>query len=86
MHITDYLSQDRSRVTFQHGDACNLPEGLGQFEVVLAANLICRLPDPMGFFNRLKDLVVPTGIVVITSPYSWLEQYTAKVCITIDHD
>ena len=47
--------------------------------MILAANLICRLSEPMVFFNRLKDLVVPSGIVVIVSPYSWLEQYTAKV-------
>lgn len=74
-----FTYQDRSRVRFQYGDACNLPSDLGQFGAVLAANLICRLPEPMGFFNRLKDLVLPTGILVITSPYSWLEQYTPKV-------
>ena len=47
--------------------------------MVLAANLICRLPRPMDFLNRLKELVVPAGIVVITSPYTWLEEYTPKV-------
>ena len=73
------VPQDRGRVRFQLGDACNLPAELGQFGMVLAANLVCRLPDPMAFFNRLKDLVVPGGIVVITSPYSWSEQYTPKV-------
>ena len=71
--------QDRGRVRFYSGDACNLPMELGQFGMVLAANVICRLPDPMAFLNRLNDLVVPGGIVVITSPYSWSEQYTPKV-------
>ena len=60
------------------GDGCNLPQ-LGQFGCVLAANLICRLPDPLPFFLRLRSMVVEGGIVVITSPYSWLEHYTPKV-------
>jgi putative 4-mercaptohistidine N1-methyltranferase len=68
---------DRSRVLFMVGDGCALPD-LGQFGCVLAANLICRLPDPIPFFLRLRSIVVEGGIVVITSPYSWLEQYTPK--------
>merc|ERR1712232_589699 len=36
---------DRSRVHFEQGDACALREDLGTFDVVLAANLLCRLPD-----------------------------------------
>ena len=66
------------------GDACNLPE-LGQFGCVLAANVICRLPDPVPFLVRLRSMVVPSGIVVITTPYSWLEQYTPKVSHTNSH-
>ncbi|CAI8036503.1 hypothetical protein GBAR_LOCUS20447 [Geodia barretti] len=68
---------DRQRVLFMVGDGCNLPQ-LGQFGCVLAANLICRLPDPRPFFIRLRSIVVEGGLVVITSPYSWLEQYTPK--------
>ena len=74
-----YSIQDRERVQFSVGDACSLPKDLGQFGMILAANLICRLPEPMKFFNRLKDLVVPAGILIITSPYTWLQQYTPKV-------
>ena len=66
-------------MTFQVGDACALPSDIGKFGMVLAANVICRLPEPMAFFNRLKDLVVPAGILVIVSPYTWLEQFTPKV-------
>ncbi|XP_068682598.1 uncharacterized protein [Montipora capricornis] len=69
---------DRSRVSFYHGDACNLPSNLGQFGCVLAANLVCRLPNPYQFLDRLSSLVAPGGTLVITSPYSWFEQYTPK--------
>ncbi len=33
--------------TLLQGDACHLPTGIGHFTVVHAANLLCRLPDPM---------------------------------------
>ena len=73
--------QDRSRCYFQQGDACDLPVDLGKFGCVLAANLICRLHTPLDFLNRLADLVIPGGIVVITSPYTFLEEFTPKVNI-----
>ncbi len=60
------------------GDACTLPRDLGQFGLVFGGNLICRLPEPLAFFSRLPDLVVPGGLLVLTSPYTWLESYTNK--------
>lgn len=54
------------------GDACSLPEALGQFDAVLAANLLCRLPAPGAFLSRTATLVKPGGVLVMVSPYSWL--------------
>jgi len=76
--ITSSL-QDRQRALFMQGDACNLPLDLGQFGCVLAANLIDRLRTPQNFLNRLGTLVAPGGILVITSPYTFLEEFTPKV-------
>ena len=42
---------------FMQGDACNLPEDLGPADAVLAANLLCRLPEPRKFLQRLPTLV-----------------------------
>ena len=78
IHSVHFLFQDRTRVSFTVGDACNLPD-VGRFGCVFAGNLICRLPDPMKFYSRLPELVVPGGILVITSPYTWLDHYTPKV-------
>uniref|UniRef100_A0A061QMJ7 Methyltransferase type 11 domain-containing protein n=1 Tax=Tetraselmis sp. GSL018 TaxID=582737 RepID=A0A061QMJ7_9CHLO len=69
---------DVSRVRFLQGDACNIPKTIGSFDVVLAANLLCRLPEPALFLRRLPSLVRPGGIVVLVSPYSWLEAWTPK--------
>lgn len=64
---------DRDRTLFLQGDACNLDPALGTFDAVLAANLLCRLPEPMKFLERLPSLVKKGGVVVLVSPYSWLE-------------
>jgi putative 4-mercaptohistidine N1-methyltranferase len=69
---------DRARVRFEAGDACNLRGDLGAFDVVLAANLICRLPRPRAFFKRLPELVKPGGQFILTSPYTYLEEYTPR--------
>ena len=69
---------DRSRVCFETGDATDLRNDLGVFDGVLAANLLCRLPDPARFLVRLAGLVKPGGRLVFTTPCSWLEQYTPR--------
>jgi len=37
---------------------------------VLAANLMCRVPDPAKFLADMKDLVVEGGAFVLVSPFS----------------
>ncbi|PVD25862.1 hypothetical protein C0Q70_13526 [Pomacea canaliculata] len=69
---------NRQKAKFQQGDACNLPQNLGQFGIVLAANLLCRLHHPRMFINSLKTLVARGGILVITGPYTWMPEYTDK--------
>lgn len=64
------------RVKFEQGDACDLRSDLGGFDIVHAANLICRLPDPQRFLNRLPALVICGGKLVITTPCTWLGEFT----------
>ncbi|PXA02940.1 putative 4-mercaptohistidine N1-methyltransferase [Coraliomargarita sinensis] len=67
---------DRSRVSFEQGDAQFIREDIGQFDVVVACNLICRLPEPMRLLQRLPDLLKPGGQLFMTTPFTWLEEYT----------
>ncbi|GAX83216.1 hypothetical protein CEUSTIGMA_g10642.t1 [Chlamydomonas eustigma] len=69
---------ERARAKFMQGDACALPSNLSKFDAILAANLVCRLPEPMEFFERLPSLVKPGGVAVIISPHSWLPAWTPK--------
>ena len=69
---------DASRVVFEVGDAMSLREDLGSFDLVLAANLLCRLPDPRKFIDRLPSLVRPGGQLLLTTPFTWLEEFTPR--------
>lgn len=64
------------RASFEQGDATQLRDGLGPFDLVVMANLICRLPEPRACLERLPSLLAPNGYVLITSPYTWLEEHT----------
>ncbi|MGC3990646.1 MAG: putative 4-mercaptohistidine N1-methyltransferase [Chthoniobacteraceae bacterium] len=82
---------DRSRVAFETGDAMHLREDLGHFDAVLAANLMCRLPEPALFLQRLPVLVKAGGQLVITTPCTWMEEFTPRenwlchdACSTLD--
>ncbi len=68
---------DVSRVSFEAGDATALRADLGSFDLVLAANLLCRLPEPAKFLRRLPGLVASGGQLLLTTPFSWLPDYTA---------
>lgn len=63
---------------FEQGDAQDLRPDLGAFDCVLACNLLCRLARPDAFLQRLPDLLNPDGQLVITTPNTWLESFTAR--------
>lgn len=69
---------DRSRVTFEQGDALALRSDLGAFDVVLLANLVDRLRDPRQCLRALPSLVRSGGQLIVTTPCTWLEDYTAQ--------
>lgn len=67
------------RINFFHGDACDLSNYAEdesfktKFDGVIMANLLCRLPDPHACLNGLDKIVNKGGVVVITTPLSWME-------------
>ena len=66
------------KISFLVADACSLPMDLKEFDLVHAANLICRLPEPKLFLDRLPGLVKPGGQLLLATPFTWLEEYTPK--------
>jgi putative 4-mercaptohistidine N1-methyltranferase len=69
---------DASRVRFEQGDAMHLPDRLGSFDRVHAANLLCRLAEPRRLLARLPALVRTGGELVLATPCTWLEEFTPR--------
>jgi len=65
-------------VHFEQGDACRLWRDLGRFDLIVMANLIDRLPDPEKCLADLEFFTSPESIVLITSPYTWMEEFTPR--------
>ncbi len=69
---------DTNRIRFTQGDACNLKPIYNDYDLVFAGNLIDRLNNPAQFLGMIHERIRPGGILVITSPYTWLEEYTPR--------
>lgn len=72
------LDAVRSRVEFSQADSCNLPVKFSGYDLVLASNLIDRLYSPRRFLLSIHERMNPDGILVLTSPYTWQEEFTKK--------
>jgi len=72
------LEATTSRVTFLQGDVQCLEASIRDYDLVLAANLIDRLPDPGKFLTEIHQRLVIGGLLVIASPYDWMERFTPK--------
>ena len=72
------LDEERDRVEFFQADACNLKDVYTGYDLVLAANLIDRLYSPRKFLSSIHERINPGGLLVITSPYTWLTEFTER--------
>ncbi len=72
------LERVARRVEFFQGDATNLKPQFAGYDLVLAANLLDRLSDPRRFLETIHERLKIGGVLVITSPYTWLEEFTRK--------
>ena len=72
------LEQEVSKVNFWQADACNLKPIFKDFDLIFAGNLIDRLYDPKKFLDSLASRLNENGMLILTSPYTWQEESTAK--------
>ena len=72
------LEDVRSKVAFVQGDACNLKPMLTGYDLILAANLIDRLYQPAAFLQTVHERLKLGGVLLIASPYTWLEEHTRR--------
>jgi 5-histidylcysteine sulfoxide synthase/putative 4-mercaptohistidine N1-methyltranferase len=72
------LDAVRDKVEFFQGDACNLKPHFSGYDLILAANLIDRLYSPRKFLGTVHQRLNPGGILMLASPYTWLEEHTPR--------
>jgi len=78
---------DRERIGFVQGDAANLAgapmvQNNEQYDAILLSNLMCRLSAPahcLQQFTESDRYLKSGGILVISSPNTWMAQYTDPV-------
>ncbi|SUB14253.1 Uncharacterised protein [Pantoea agglomerans] len=49
-----------------------------RYDLILASNLIDRLRQPARFLRDVTPMLRQGGILVLSSPYTWLEDFTPK--------
>jgi 5-histidylcysteine sulfoxide synthase/putative 4-mercaptohistidine N1-methyltranferase len=72
------LEETKEKVTFMQGDACNLKDIYTAYDLIFCSNLIDRLYYPQKFLDDVPNRVNKDGLLVLLSPYTWLEAYTPK--------
>ena len=72
------LEGTEKKVHFSQGDACNLKPLYTRYDLVFAGNLIDRLYEPALFLESIHERINRGGLLVLTSPYTWLEEFTKK--------
>ena len=72
------LEKTRAKVSFFQGDACNLKPHFANYDLILAANLIDRLYSPLKFLTSVHERLNLGGLLLIASPYTWLEEHTPR--------
>ncbi|ADP10859.1 conserved uncharacterized protein [Erwinia sp. Ejp617] len=80
VHLQDFdLGPEQAgRIRFVQGDACNLKPQAEAWDLVLAANLLDRLRQPKRFLTDITQMIRPGGVLMLSSPYTWLEEFTPK--------
>jgi len=72
------LDRIKGRIEFFQADAANLKPQFGNYDLILAANLIDRLNDPKKFLTTIHERLNPGGLLVLASPYTWIEAFTKR--------
>lgn len=64
------------KVEFFQSDACNLKPQFGDYDFVLAANLIECLYDPLKFLAAIRGRMKVGGILMVATPGTWSIEQT----------
>ncbi|WP_319381266.1 5-histidylcysteine sulfoxide synthase [Thiomicrorhabdus sp.] len=72
------LSDVAHKCEFMQQDAVNMKPIFQGYDVIVAVNLIDRLYEPAKFLREVHERLNEGGLLVLASPYTWLEEFTEK--------
>ena len=72
------LSESANKVHFAQGDACNLKPQFSGYDLVFMGNLIDRVYSPRKLLEEISARINSGGLLIIASPFTWLEEYTER--------
>ena len=72
------LENTVDKVSFSQGDACNLKPQLTGYDLIFMGNLIDRVYSPRKVLADMSERLNPGGLLIIASPFTWLEEYTER--------
>jgi len=75
---TNFLQHDAHNLPLSSLDADGNPLDMSHFDVIVCANLIDRLKNPKIVLNYLNTIQKTGDWLFLTSPYTWLEEWTKK--------
>ncbi|RDV23927.1 5-histidylcysteine sulfoxide synthase [Alteromonas aestuariivivens] len=66
------------KVNFAQGDGCNLKPMYDNYDLIFMGNLLDRVYNPRKLLQTVTERLNIGGVLVITSPYTWLTDYTQR--------
>ena len=72
------LAESADKVHFAQGDACNLKPQFTGYDLIFMGNLLDRVYSPKKVLNDVTARLNAGGLLVIASPFTWLEEYTER--------
>ena len=68
----------RTTLGWSIGIAIQTLKRMRDYDLVFAGNLLDRLYSPRKFLAEIAARIRPGGLLVLTSPYTWLEEHTER--------
>ncbi len=72
------LGDAGENIAFMQGDACNLKPQYSGYDLIFMGNLLDRVYSPRKLLATVTERLNEGGILVISSPFTWLTDYTER--------
>lgn len=70
--LSDFgLTETKSRILFMQADAMNLKPSYTGYDLIIVANLLEELSDPLQFLSQIHTRLNSKGILMLVSAYDW---------------